>query len=152
MSFVQVSGAAGDASWTTFIKHADVTAPAITLRVGGNSEMILSLRQDSYTVQSLNHTKANVPYTFVRPLDAGSALPLCAHLGDVNIRLRAQGSTDAWRTFDSTSLGKAEPVTHEQPVLAAHDVTAILAGSAPSDHFPFTVVRSYETSADGLRY
>lgn len=143
--FKDVAAAAGDASWSTFAKHADPTPPAVTVSV--SPDLVLSLRQGSFTVQALNHTGASPPYSFVRPLDAGSTLPLCAHLGDLSLRL---GSPGGWESFDSTYLGEAVPLPHQPPVLAAHDISRIIAGSNLNRSFPLRVVRSYEADGKAL--
>ena len=153
-----------------------MTRPAATLDVGGSSELVVELREGTFTVQSLNHTKANVPYSFARPLNPSTSSPLSVHLGDMSIRLRAAPTTtsatkssssaaktsggegallraSSWSTFDSTYLGDAVVVPSTSPsVLAAHDITAIIKASAnPNDSFkfPLRVVRSYERTHDG---
>lgn len=133
---------------------APVTPPALSVNVGGSSELFLELRQDTYTVQSLNHTKANTPYSFSRPLREASVLPLCSHLGDITLRLQpasTETSPSSWSTYGSNYLGKADVLPAKAPVLAAQDITKLLAASAgPTDmKFPLKVVRSYETSKDG---
>ena len=115
--YKQSADVGGDASWTSYVKVFPVTKPAATLVVGGSSDLLVELREGSYTVQSLNHTEANVPYSFVRPLNPYTSAPLSVHLGDMSIRLRAASATDnatdtdtdtrGWSTFDSTYLGNA---------------------------------------------
>lgn len=138
---------------STFAKEGVVTPPAASLAVGGTSDLVVELRQDSFTVQSLNHTKANTPYSFSRPLRQASVLPLCSHLGDITIRLQKESETSpsSWSTYGSNALGKADVLPATAPVLAAQDISNLLAGSAgPTDmKFPLKVVRSYESSKDG---
>ena len=130
-----------------------MTPPAVSVVVGGTSDLFLELRQDTFTVQSLNHTEANTPYSFSRPLRQASVLPLCSHLGDLTIRLQPASATSpsAWSTYGSNNLGKAAVLPAKAPVLAAQDISSVLAGSAgPADmKFPLKVVRSYERSKDG---
>ena len=138
---------------STFAKEGVVTPPAASLAVGGTSDLVVELRQDSFTVQSLNHTKANTPYSFSRPLRQASVLPFCSHLGDITIRLQKESETSpsSWSTYGSNALGKADVLPATAPVLAAQDISNLLAGSAgPTDmKFPLKVVRSYESSKDG---
>ena len=121
--------------------------------MGGDSELALELRAGTFTVQSLNHTKANTPYSFSRQLDEDSVLPLCSFLGDVTIRLQPAAETDPakWSTYSSNYLGQATPVPSKAPILASHDLTKILQGGGGDGAMPFPlkVVRSYEASADG---
>ena len=55
--------------------------------------------QDFYTVQNLS--RVGEAWSFTRPLDDGSVLPMAAHLGDVtlrNYRTSNQGGT-YWKTY-----------------------------------------------------
>ena len=141
-----------------------MTPPALTVAVGGTSRLQLLLRQDYYTVQNL--TRVGDDWSFTRPLDSGSTLPLCAHLGDLTIRLRpshptaaqrdASASSALWSLFSTISLGaSAMPLplpartAGGEELLAAQDVTKTLAASASGTPFPMRVVRTYSRSVDG---
>lgn len=155
-----------DASWSTYLKTGIVTPPVSSLAVGGDSGLVLELRADYFTVQGLNNTAPDVPpagfgvkpstYSFTRPLDQGSVLPLSVHLGDMTLRLQDTSATDPLASTFYTSAQMAAPakvLPASGSVLAAQDITAMVAGSAPSAEeagaFPLQIVRSYEKSADG---
>jgi hypothetical protein len=152
--FKSSAGVAGDKSWTTFLKVGNPRPPAKTLEVG-NSKLILSLREDYFTVHSLNTSVGDLKYSFARPLDVSSVLPLCAHIGDVTIRTQAP-TADAdplsWNTYSSINIAaKAKAIDCSGNCLAAQDITDMLAASTEEagSAFPLKVIRSYETSADG---
>lgn len=164
--FKTSSGVAHGEGWSTWVKVANVTPPARTIAVGGSSRLELRLRQDFYTVQNLS--RVGDLWSFTRPLDTASVLPMCAHLGDLTIRLRGSdggGEPGAWSYFSSIALGAPAvplPATAIPPrgpkgelVLAAQDMTRLLASSSPGESsgggggFPLKVVRVYARSADG---
>lgn len=166
-----VGGASGSVGWSTWIKIADVGPPAVDLAVGGTSRLRLRLRTDFFTAQNLS--RVNETWSFTRPLDTRSALPMAAHLGDVTLRLRpaaragAAGLPEpadvpaAWSTYSTIALAAAAtPVDTEEElgprVLAAHDISGTF--GVPGRHpkpgptqppFPLRAVRSWSRSADG---
>ena len=81
-----------------------MTPPTKTLAVGGSSNLQLLLRADYFSVQNLSRAGEN--WSFTRPLDGGSTLPLCAHLGDVTLRVRAAGAADG-TAYDTYSIALA---------------------------------------------
>ena len=98
--------------WSAWVKRAGVTPPALTVAVGGASRLELRLRQDFYTVQNLS--RAGDAWSFTRPLDDASTLPMCAHLGDITLRLRQPAAKPEWLYFSSMALGaKAMPLPLE---------------------------------------
>ena len=159
------------AGWSAWVKLAGVTPPALTVAVGGTSRLELRLRQDFYTVQNLS--RAGDVWSFTRPLDGASTLPMCAHLGDITLRLRQPAGKSEWSYFSSMALGaKATPLPLEVArraadraaraggrrrgsaprtgqLLAAQNITEMLSSSAPHAVLPLTAIRSYERSADG---
>ena len=159
-----------DPSWTTYLKEGIVTPPVTTIEVGGSSNLVVELRKDFFTVQSLNDTTVGQPpagfgvkpsaFSFTRPLDQGSSLPLSVHLGDMTLRMQDATATDPLAsTFYSTALisAPAKVLPAVAPVLASQDITELLttsattaAGAATAAAFPLaSVVRSYEKSSDG---
>ena len=150
--FKNEDGVEKSAGWSTWLKRAPVTPPVAKVDVGGSSNLTLLLRQDFYTVQNLSRT--GEAWSFTRPLDDASVLPMCAHVGDMTVRLRRRGAT-AWDTFSTIELGaSAVPIdgvkgANGSTVLAAQNLTALLASSSAGAHLPVSVVRSYERSADG---
>ena len=86
-------GASGSAGWSTWVKVADVGPPAADISVGGSSRLRLLLRAHYFTAQNLS--RVGESWSFTRPLDRGSALPMSAHLGDVTIRVRRSGPVAA---------------------------------------------------------
>jgi hypothetical protein len=183
--FKSSAGRSSDPTWTTYLKHGEVFPPALVRSVGGTSQLTLSLRKDYGTVQALNSTKIGQPptgygvqptsYSFARPLDQASCLPLCTHLGDISLRLQDASATDPLDSvfYSSTLLAApAKPLTPSSGgrTLAAHDITDMLAASAapPPDgshhhspatsaaaaaaaaaaSFPLRVTREYARSAD----
>ena len=158
--------------WSSWTKRSPVLPPALTVSVGGTSKLELRLRQDFFTIQNLS--RVGDRWSFTRPLDDSSSLPMCAHAGDLSLRLRSAGS-DAWTLYSTISLGAvAKPLkiptgtrppqggdisgtgtgtgtTSTGQLLAAQDITALLDSSAPrgGPSLPLTVVRSYQRSADG---
>ena len=165
--FKSSAGKSADPSWSTFFKTGTVTPPTASVDVGGTSKLVLELREHYFTIQSLNNTAVGQPpvgfgvqpsaYSFTRPLDEGSCLPLSVHLGDMTLRLQDAAATDPLdSTYYSSSLisAPAEVLPASGNVLAAQDITAMVAGSADppapaSSKFPLQIVRSYERSADG---
>ena len=159
------------AGWSAWVKLAGDTPPALTVAVGGTSRLELRLRQDFYTVQNLS--RAGDVWSFTRPLDGASTLPMCAHLGDITLRLRQPAGKSEWSYFSSMALGaKATPLPLEVArraadraaraggrrrgsaprtgqLLAAQNITEMLSSSAPHAVLPLTAIRSYERSADG---
>ena len=148
--------------WSSWAKTGVVTPAALNITVG-SSNLSLALRASAFTIQSLGPSTDpwRQNFSFVRTL-AGSALPAQAHVGDITVRLQQDGAappppgckSSGWATY-SSALGigpEAKPVsTKTSPrVLAAHDISALLArsGSNGSAPFPLTVVRSYEVSSD----
>lgn len=94
LTYFKSTTAAGNATdkatFSTWTKTGIVTAPALTTPVG-NSNLNLSLRVATYTIQALTTTAADPwgkNFSFTRELDSGSALPLGMHVGDINLRLR----------------------------------------------------------------
>ena len=164
--FKSSTGKSSDPSWSTYLKTGTVTPPTASLAVGGSSGLVVELRDTYFTVQSLNNTAVGQPpagfgvkpssYSFTRPLDQGSCLPLSVHLGDMTLRLQDASATNP---LDSTFYSSAQIAAPAKvlpaggAVLAAQDITAMVAGSAPTaaeaDAFPLTIVRSYEKSSDG---
>jgi hypothetical protein len=164
--FKSSTGKSTDPSWSTYLKTGTVTPPTASLAVGGTSGLVLELRDTYFTVQALNNTAADVPpagfgvtpstYSFTRPLDQGSCLPLSVHLGDMTLRLQDASATDPLdSTFYSSAqiAAPAKALPASGSVLAAQDITDMVAGSAPSATeaatFPLKIVRQYEKSADG---
>ena len=172
--FKMNAGIAHSAGWSSWIKRAPVTPPALTVSVGGTSRLELRLRQDFFTVQNLSRTGER--WSFTRPLDEGSTLPFCAHLGDLSLRVRptqengagatgdARGATgEGWTMYSTISMGAAaQPLPLDSAaltrprggggqLLAAQNITALLAASAPrgAPSLPLSVTRRYERSADG---
>ena len=103
--FKMSDGVAQSKGWSSWVKTANVTPPVAKLAVGGTSNLELLLRQDYYSVQNLS--RVGEQWSFSRPLDAGSVLPMCAHLGDLTLRLRAGSSNSStpWRfvSWNATS-------------------------------------------------
>jgi hypothetical protein len=163
--FKSVGGASGSANWSTWIKVADVGPPAVDMAVGGTSRLRLRLRSDFFTAQNLS--RVNETWSFTRPVDQASALPMAAHLGDVTLRLRPTARTGAaglsapaaWSTYSTIALAAAAvPVAAGlgPRVLAAHDISGTF--GVPGRHlkpgpaqppFPLRAVRSWSRSADG---
>ena len=99
-------------------------------------------------------TRQWLPRLLTSLVPAGSSLPSQVHLGDITIRLQ-QDSTEpptpgckssGWVTYSSAvGIGpEAAALPHSSPrVLAAHDISEILAhsGTNGSQPFPLTVVR-----------
>ena len=159
-------GVSKTAGWSAWVKKAKggVTPPALIVSVGGTSRLELRLRESFYTVQNLS--RSGDQWSFSRPLDDASVLPQAAHLGDLTIRLR-NTSNGPWTLYSTIGLGAfAEPIAFDPDspyaharradggqLLAAQDITKLLASSAPSSAagtpFPLRVIRSYERSADG---
>jgi hypothetical protein len=159
--FKMSDGVSGTAGWSAWIKRAQVTPPAVTLAVGGSSRLELRLRQDYFTIQNLS--RAGDLWSFSRPLDDSSALPMCAHVGDMTVRLKTPGgapeSGGEWAFFTTITLGAAatpvpadaaravaakasnQPASDGGEVLAAHNLTNLLAASEPNMAFPISVVR-----------
>jgi hypothetical protein len=157
------TGRSGGAPWASWVKTAPVGPPAALIEAQG---LNAALRADSFTVQWLNvsGTSSAENYSFVPPLNSGSALPLVQHLGDVTMRLRAASSSaaaaaadqqswtyyaSAWGPFSAT----AKAVTPlPKGTVAAHDITALLEATNVSAYpppaawahaMPLSVVRSY---------
>lgn len=152
-----------EAGWSSWAKTGLITPPALNFSVG-SSNLSLALRASAFTIQSLGPSMDPWAqnFSFVRTL-SGSALPAQAHVGDLTIRLQQNTGmppppgcrSSGWQTY-SSALGIGTPATPISQrtgplVLAAHDISALLARSAAngSAPFPLTVVRSYEVSTDG---
>ena len=87
------TGRTGGAPWASWVKIAPVDPPATLIHAKG---LNVALRSNTFTVQWLNvsGTSSAGNYSFVPPLNSGSALPLVQHLGDVTMRLRAADAAD----------------------------------------------------------
>ena len=155
--FKMSDGVSSTAGWSAWLKRAEVTPPALTVSVGGTSRLELRLREGFYSVQNLS--RSGDKWSFSRPLDETSSLPLCAHLGDLTLRLRSPGSKE-YSMYSTISLGAPAtpipldslptPTVSRGQTLAAQDITALLASSLPDGPpLPLVVTRSYERSADG---
>ncbi|KAL3907315.1 MAG: hypothetical protein SGPRY_010212 [Prymnesium sp.] len=134
--------------WSSWLKKAAEPPPVLNMSVGGTTNLRIALRAGSYTVAQLSRQNAN--WSFTRPLNDASSLPMCAHLGDVTLRLRPLGE-EQYRTYSTIDLAapaRPLPVAKGGLVLAAQDITSPLASSS---HHPLSLVavRSYERSADG---
>ena len=68
--------ALGAKGWSTWVKTANMTPPVATIPVGGSSNLELLLRETFYTVQNL--TRVGELWSFTRPLDDASVLPMSA--------------------------------------------------------------------------
>jgi hypothetical protein len=153
--FKSIDGVSGSKGWSSFVKEGIPLPPVKTIEVG-ESKLLLSLRQDYFTVHSLNTSVGDVKYSFTRTLDKSSVLQGCAHLGDVTLRTQAS-TVDAdpltWTMYSTINVAApAKPVVCTGQCLAAQDITDMLAGSMADDsagEFPLKVIRSYEKSADG---
>ena len=165
--FKMDAGVAHSHGWSSWLKQAPVTPPALTVSVGGTSRLELRLRQDFFTVQNLS--RSGEKWSFTRPLDDSSTLPFCAHLGDLTLRLRpvvgehAANATSNWSLISTISNGApASPLPLDASsiatssggrgqLLAAHDITPVLAASvAPGGgKLPLIATRRYERSSDG---
>jgi hypothetical protein len=147
--------ALGAKGWSTWVKTANITSPVATIPVGGSSNLELLLRETFYTVQNL--TRVGELWSFTRPLDDASVLPMSAHLGDLTLRL-AVPQPHTSPLFTTIQLGAAAkplsldnltPAMAGGKVLAAQDITDLLAYSNQAVPLPVRVVRSYELAADG---
>ena len=143
-------GAHGGAPWSTWIKVAPVTPPALTLPPSATPGLAVALRAGSFTVQWLNATASwEGNYSFVPPLNADTALPLVQHLGDMTLRVRRATTTakkkknqekhqeqqakagwsyfaSAWGPLSATALPVKDPPARS---LASHDITPLLAAT-----------------------
>ena len=154
-------GNATDAAWSSWAKVGVLTPAALNFTLP-KANLTLRLRSSAFTVQSLGPSSDpwNESFSFVRTL-VGATLPSQMHVGDINIRLQQldsgapspPGCTSSGWAYYSSAVGigrPATPVPLLDGALAAHDITPLLAHSAPngSAPFPLTVVRSYAASAD----
>lgn len=156
------TGRSGGAPWASWVKIAPVGPPAMLINAPG---LNVALRSDTFTVQWLNvsGTSSAENYSFVPPLDSGSALPLVQHLGDVTMRLRAAAAADESWTYYASAWGPFSATAKDVTPLptgtvAAHDITALLEATNISDYprpdswvhaMPLSVVRSYRKPSVG---
>ncbi|XP_065177352.1 uncharacterized protein LOC135808135 [Sycon ciliatum] len=141
------------ANWSTWTQHCVPSPPADTIEIGGDSNLVIRLRQDYYTIQNLSRVQpaADSLWSFTRPVTTSSANPNMAILGDITIRVQKESETDnrSWSFFNSAAMtANAEPLKVESPTLAAQDITALL-NTSSADSLPVQVVRAYEKSSDG---
>ena len=139
--------------WSTWLQHCGPAPPVQTIEVGGNSNLVIRLRQDTYTVQNLSRVQPtdDNQWSFTRPLEDNTAYPYMSLLGDISLRVQKESDSDNrnWSFFTSSSLAaSAVPLKVSLPVLEAQDITDLV-NSSSSDSLPVQVVRSYEKSSDG---